>query len=309
MKKQKFNTPDTNHSTERSRERQIIIAGVFLFIILVIFLIVEIRSINTQVSSFNESLIGVTNNKHFSKIDENMRESVFMVAVPLPSEYDPSLMEATYTDNMGQMWKIGTGFVIKSDEKYSYILTAHHVIKGSTVMSIISKDLMETKATFYSSFPQADLAIIRVETKLPTVKIGKFNDIKVGSKVAFIGYPLNDPVVQVTHGGVISFIGAQDGMPLITVNSFVNKGNSGGPLFLSDTGEVIGLINAREFKPVPIEPLKIPENSSIENKIIIENEQKIFELLSHVSESVQMGIGRARPINQELISRMTENPN
>lgn len=35
-----------------------------------------------------------------------------------------------------------------------------------------------------------------------------------------------------------------------TVNAFVNRGNSGGPLFLIDSGRVIGVINARQaFDP------------------------------------------------------------
>ena len=75
----------------------------------------------------------------------------------------------------------------------------------------------------------------------------KRKGMKVGTKIAFTGYPLYGPV-QVTHEGIISFTGGYNNKPLITVNSFVNKGNSGGPLFLSDTGEVIGVINAREYR-------------------------------------------------------------
>jgi S1-C subfamily serine protease len=280
--------------------------SIVLIIIIGISIIFIVNDFTNQVKSLNQSINGVTNNNHFSDVVTNVKDSVFMVAIPISSGYNPGLVDAIYTDEMGQGWKIGTGFVIKSNENSSYLLTAYHVVDGAQSMEIISKDLKSIRASRYKDMPDLDLAIIKVETKLKPVKIGKLGDIRVGSKVAFSGYPLNNPVVQITHEGIISFLGAYKNIPLITVNSFVNKGNSGGPLFLSDTGEVIGVINAREYKPLSQEPLEILELSNNDSKMINNNLVKISNQLTAMSENVQMGIGKATPIDQNIISLIKE---
>lgn len=281
-------------------------------IMLIIFIIIGVsigfilNDFKNQVKSLNESINGVSNNKHFSNVVADVSESIFMIAVPLSPGYNPTLVDAIYTDNAGKSWKIGTGFVIKSNENASYLLTAYHVVDGAQSFEIISKDLKSIRASPYSGMPDLDLAIIKVETKLKPVKLGNFVDIKVGSKIAFSGYPLNDPIAQITHEGIISFKGSYNNIPLITVNSFVNKGNSGGPLFFSDTGEVIGVINAREYKPLSKEPLEILELNNNDSKIINNNLVKISNQLTAMSENVQMGIGKATPIDQSIISLINE---
>jgi len=305
MKKEK-KSEQTIQKTNNSGRLGLIPVLLIIFILIGISIAFALNDVKNQVKSLNESIKGANNNIHFSDVVANISESVFMIAVPISSEYNPSLVDAVYTDNAGNNWKIGTGFVIKSNENSSYLLTAYHVVDGSPIMEIISTDLKKIKATRFVDLRDLDLAIIKVETKLKPVKIGTFEDIKVGSEVAFSGYPLNDPVAQLTHKGIISFRGAYKNIPLITVNSFVNKGNSGGPLFLSDTGEVIGVVNAREYKPLSQQPFETLETNNTDSKIINNNLQMISSQLSAMSESVQMGIGKATPINQDIISLIKE---
>jgi S1-C subfamily serine protease len=258
-----------------------------------------------KIDSLEKSVNGVINNKYFSDVVGSMSESIVMVRIPVSPEYNPSSVDAIYVDNEGKPWKFGTGFVIKSDSKTSYILTAYHVVDNSSDIEIVLNDEKTTfNATLYKLYTDKDLAIINVANKFKEVKIGKVENIRVGTKVAFTGYPLYGPA-QVTHDGIISFIGLHNGIPTITIHSFVNSGNSGGPVFLADSGEVIGVINARELGINRVPPLiiNIPEQFSPEAKAIIQLQQQIYNLLSvKIVENTQMGIGIATPIDQSILS-------
>ena len=88
-----------------------------------------------------------------------------------------------------------------------------------------------------------------------SLTLGRYSDGVDGNDVAFIGFPLNLGF-HITHRGIISsktrirYDKALKAVDIFTVNAFVNRGNSGGPLFLIDSGQVIGVINARQaFDP------------------------------------------------------------
>ncbi len=68
--------------------------------------------------------------------------------------------------------------------------------------------------------------------------------------IGFVGFPLIMEL-PLTNNGIISGKGTfkyeknGDVVDIYTLNAFINQGNSGGPVFSADTGEVIGIINAR----------------------------------------------------------------
>ncbi len=95
------------------------------------------------------------------------------------------------------------------------------------------------------------MALIKIEgASFPYVEIGNPDEIRFGDKIGFIGFPLtyNFPI---TNEGIISskvayvYPGKQKPTATFTLNSFVNPGNSGGPVFTANGGKVIGVINAR----------------------------------------------------------------
>lgn len=266
----------------------------------------QFSDLNLKLDSINISINNNENNHRLSDVITNMSESIVFIMTPIQQGIDPISVGAIYVDGNGGIWSSGTGFVIKSSDSESYILTAYHVVGNSSNIQIILNNQSTIKAVIYGSNPDMDIAVLHVPIKLKPVKLGKLADIQKGAKVAFTGYPLGGPM-QVTHDGIISFIGTRLNKPVITINSFVNHGNSGGPLFLADTGEVIGLINAREGFGInsPSPNINIPENFSIESKYMLQTQQQIYDILSKaVAENSQVGIGIATPIDEGILANI-----
>ncbi len=135
---------------------------------------------------------------------------------------------------------LGSGFVISDD---GYILTNHHVIAGADEVIVRMSDRREYVAKVIGSDEASDVAVLKVDaTDLPTLKIGDFDDLKVGEWVLAIGSPFGfDATVT---AGIVSAKGrslpSDNYVPFIQTDVAINPGNSGGPLFNMD-GEVIGI--------------------------------------------------------------------
>ncbi len=140
---------------------------------------------------------------------------------------------------------LGSGFIISED---GYILTNNHVIADADEIIVRLADRSELQAKLVGTDPRTDVALLKVEGKnLPTVKLGKAKDLKVGEWVLAIGSPFGfDHSVT---SGIVSAKGRNlpndNYVPFIQTDVAINPGNSGGPLFNLD-GEVVG-INSQIF--------------------------------------------------------------
>ncbi|OWJ90917.1 serine peptidase [Pseudomonas sp. A46] len=140
---------------------------------------------------------------------------------------------------------LGSGFIISKD---GYVLTNNHVVADADEIIVRLSDRSELEAKLIGADPRTDVALLKVEGKdLPTVKIGKSDDLKVGSWVLAIGSPFGfDHSVT---AGIVSAKGRslpnENYVPFIQTDVAINPGNSGGPLFNLD-GEVVG-INSQIF--------------------------------------------------------------
>jgi serine protease Do len=134
----------------------------------------------------------------------------------------------------------GSGFIVSAD---GLILTNAHVVKDATEVTVKLTDKREFKARVIGADPQTDVAVLRIEAKgLPTVKLGRSDDVRVGEWVIAIGSPFG--FENSVSAGIVSAKGRAlpDGtyVPFIQTDVAVNPGNSGGPLF-NLKGEVIGI--------------------------------------------------------------------
>jgi 2-alkenal reductase len=138
----------------------------------------------------------------------------------------------------------GSGVIISED---GYILSNNHVVEGTQTLSVILNDGTEHPAELISRDVFADLAVLKIEGKVPGIaKMGNSDNLKPGESVIAIGSPLGTFRNSVTVG-VISATGRildtgkgyaiED---LIQTDAAINSGNSGGPL-LNLAGEVIGI--------------------------------------------------------------------
>ena len=71
------------------------------------------------------------------------------------------------------------------------------------------------------------------------------SNIEMGMEVAFLGYPFGKYPIT-CHKGMVSSIYQREAVSFIQIDASVNSGNSGGPLFLPGTGEVVVIITRKE---------------------------------------------------------------
>lgn len=133
----------------------------------------------------------------------------------------------------------GSGVII--DPK-GYIVTNNHVIEGQRDIQVIFADGSKADAKLVGADPIADLAVLKVETAVPTfAPFGDSNALEPGQLAIAIGSPLGDFRGTVTLGVVSALnrsVGNQRG--LIQTDAAINNGNSGGPL-INTQGQVIGI--------------------------------------------------------------------
>jgi S1-C subfamily serine protease len=165
----------------------------------------------------------------------------------------------------------GTGFVVGSG---NLLVTCAHVIErsadtdGSLVVStrdgadraqIRRADIVELDRVH-------DLALLRLGgAALPAFTLGKPASAREGQRVAFIGFPIGSVLglAPVTHRGTISSITTvalpsptarqlddrainrirEGSFEMLQLDATAYPGNSGGPLFDADSGELLGVIN------------------------------------------------------------------
>lgn len=133
----------------------------------------------------------------------------------------------------------GSGVIVDSK---GYIVTNNHVVEGEQSLQVIYSDGTKADASIVGVDPIADIALLKVEGKIPaTVEFGDSNGLEPGQVAIAIGSPLGDFRGTVTVGIVSALnrrVGRQIG--LIQTDAAINNGNSGGPL-LNALGQVIGI--------------------------------------------------------------------
>ena len=167
----------------------------------------------------------------------------------------------------------GTGFVVGNGNQ---AVTNAHVIPYSAdadpdariVVQIRTgqNDLQVRLATVQEVDKLHDLALLRFDgPPVPALAIGDSDAAREGQSVAFMGFPIGGALgfSAVTHRGMISSITAialptanaqqlnartiaslrSGSFDIFQLDATAYPGNSGGPMFDADTGQVLGVIN------------------------------------------------------------------
>lgn len=141
----------------------------------------------------------------------------------------------------------GSGFIISKD---GYILTNHHVIEGSSAITVSFYDGSSKEAKLIGYDASNDIAVLKVDAEnLTPVILGDSDNLNVGDTVLAIGNPLGELTFTLTVGAVSALnreVTTSNGvtMDLMQTDCAINSGNSGGALF-NLYGEVIGITNAK----------------------------------------------------------------
>ena len=173
-----------------------------------------------------------------------------------------SIVEVGTSEDKLSGW--GSGFVYKTDDKYGYIFTNHHVVDGAKSIKIVLSNETEVTGELVGSDEYADVAVVKIpkDKVIAVAEIGKSEDVLVGDTIFAIGTPVSleysftvtrgilsgkNRMVEMSSSAKKSYYG-QSGdswyMNLLQIDASINSGNSGGPLANSN-GEVIGITNSK----------------------------------------------------------------
>ena len=236
------------------KEREKINLVIYLFVAFVLGgLVMYYIAINTNIYQENKS--GNTTNNSCRACSGTVIINDGSLSASVEKVYDAVMMIQNYQKDT--ISSTGSGFVYKTDDKYGYVLTNHHVISGATKIVLIRSDDKEIEGTVLGSDEYLDLAVVRINKSdvIDTAKIGTSENSKLGDTVFTIGSPLGYEYRGTVTDGIlsgkdrlvtVSLSGNTSDwvMKVLQTNAAVNPGNSGGPL-VNATGEVIGVISLK----------------------------------------------------------------
>jgi Trypsin-like peptidase domain/Colicin V production protein len=139
----------------------------------------------------------------------------------------------------------GSGWAVRPN----LIVTNAHVVAGADDTTVTTQSGVELDATAVYYEPEDDLALLRIESRLPTLPIA--SEGTVGDSAAVLGYPENGPyTVTPARIGETRDTISEDSYgrgpierTITALGGEVRSGNSGGPL-LDSHGQVVGVVFA-----------------------------------------------------------------
>jgi Do/DeqQ family serine protease len=143
----------------------------------------------------------------------------------------------------------GSGFVVSDD---GLVVTNHHVIDGATKVRVHLGD-RDYDAEIKGTDAATDLALLKIDAgrRLPYLKLGDSDKLRVGDHVIAVGSPL--ALQQTVTAGIVSAKGRAIGLTqdtsfenFIQTDAAINRGNSGGPL-VNLRAEVVGIATAMNW--------------------------------------------------------------
>lgn len=208
-----------------------------------------------------------TNRRDFFKVAYEMRHVVYGVIRQRP---------VLVNNQQGfQSAARGTGFFVSPE----IFVTCHHVVNaaedphqvgdnyaivanmGGGTQSRVATIVNPQVGSEINFFPEFDFAVLRVprEANRPYASLS-FNHVYEGEEIGVAGYPIAQLFAvngQLSVDGLIYRVGrgpvsasyeanistVMQKIPLVEVNFLFVPGNSGGPVFLADTGQVIGFVH------------------------------------------------------------------
>jgi S1-C subfamily serine protease len=178
---------------------------------------------------------------HFVALVHSMKPSVVLLTMRVPPEKKKNGYDDAY----------GTGLVVASGSWGSDILTVAHVVDGAWGLHATIGNHEKVPARVIAVNSETDVALVRTpRANLPALTLGAATDLRdqVGRDVGLLGYPIPDEFQDEQLGLATSLdtgrlSSVRDDALEVTLQ--IVPGESGGPIFLIDTGKVIGLADSR----------------------------------------------------------------
>jgi len=178
--------------------------------------------------------------------------AIVKVIAETNAEMAGEMMAEVVSDSVNKLYSTGTGFFISPD---GLIMTADHVIAIKTgsifILQQVGNEFNQLPVTVVWRDTIADIAVLRARLiNCPYLHLLDPVSLPVGTNLAFIGFPLDFYFPVVSRSVLSAKVDepVKQGYPTrhqLVINQFVNHGNSGGPLFLASTGQVVGVVSWR----------------------------------------------------------------
>lgn len=200
----------------------------------------------------------------------------------------------------------GSGFFITSD---GYFVTNNHVVEEADSVAVKFGDAV-IPARVIKTDATNDIAILKLDGTFPCLPLGEDLQTRPGEDVFTVGFPMTDVMGEApktTLGTVSAITGVEDDPRTFQISVQIQPGNSGGPLVLKSTGNVIGVtsssLNAAKFlqqgRPVPqnvnyamkasyIRPLLATVPGLVQKLPQIRNGERAWR---EVQQDVEKGVG------------------
>lgn len=167
--------------------------------------------------------------------------SVVLLTMKIPPEHKKDKYDEAFA----------TGFVIATGPWGSDVLTVAHAVQGAWDLHVTIGNRKRIPATVIAVNDDKDVALLRTrQSNVPVVRLGRSNDLQpyVGRQVGLLGYPVPDEFEDEDLGlatslssGLLSSVRKD----AIEVTAAVIPGDSGGPVFIADSGAIVGLADSR----------------------------------------------------------------
>lgn len=174
---------------------------------------------------------------------KRLRPAVVLLSMRVPPENKKDRYDDAYA----------TGFVVASGAWGSDVLTVQHAIDQAWNLHVTVANRWKAPARVVASNEDLDLALLRTRrTALPVVSLGSSSSshlqADVGREIGLLGYPIPDEfdneglgLATSLNSGRLSSIRND----ALEVTLSIVPGESGAPVFIATTGEIVGVADSR----------------------------------------------------------------
>ncbi len=190
---------------------------------------------------FTSACAGRFPDDRFVNAANGVRPSVVLLTMKVP----PEKKEDKYDD------EYATGIVVASGPWGADILSVSHAVEGAWDIVATVANKTRVPVTVIARDKDLDVALLRTkQTKLHVLPLGSSANLssQLGRDVGLVGYPIPDEFEDEDLGLAASFNSGHLSSlraHALEVSLPIVPGESGAPIFLIDTGAVIGIAESR----------------------------------------------------------------
>ena len=206
-----------------------------------------------------------------------------------------SVVQVFSFDRNTKTVETGSGVVIGNG---TYVLTCAHCVRHGEINYVtFSGDTQPFFGFIKWIDEKSDVAILSFNQAIGKgATVGKSSSVKIGNETFVVGFPMHINEITAMSANIASFA-PFEAYDLIRIDSSVNHGNSGGPMFDSD-GKLLGIVTAKHGKLSKFLEQAQKGHYGVTINVSGFDVVEIFRrLIKEMGENLNLGIGYVIPID------------